>query len=84
MTPTTAPPDAPIDPLSIDIPGSELMTEKETAALLRCSLRHLANLRARGDLPYFRVGERRVIYLRRDVLRLLDRAYVKKGASNDA
>jgi hypothetical protein len=83
MTQTAAPPDAPPHSLSIDIPGSEFMTEKETAALMRCSLRSLANLRARGELPHFRIG-RRVIYLRRDVLRLLARAYVTKGASDAA
>jgi hypothetical protein len=77
MTPTAT------DPLSIDIPGSDFMTEKETARLFKCSPRTVASWRTSGKLPHLRMG-RRVVYLRRDVIAFANTVYVRKEASRVA
>src|SRR5579862_2256452 len=47
-------------------------SDAELAKLLRCSRRHIVNLRNRGELRFVRIG-RRIVTRHRDVIELLDR-----------
>jgi hypothetical protein len=57
---------------TIDIPRS-FLTEREVALLLRCSARHVADLRRSGLLAHVSLGKRRVIYSAEGVEQFLRR-----------
>lgn len=45
--------------------------DTEAAALLSCSRRHVVNLRARGELPFTKIG-RRIVIRHCDLVAFLD------------
>ena len=47
--------------------GHEFMTTVEAATLLRCTVRGLEKWRAKGMIPYFRIGKRHILFKRSDV-----------------
>jgi len=55
-----------------------LLSEIEQAKRLRVHPRTMINWRARGLIPYFKIG-RRILYRSSDVDRILDERY-RKGA----
>jgi excisionase family DNA binding protein len=55
-------------------------TDSEAANILRCCLRHVKNLRLRGELSYSRVG-RRVVIRHGDLIEFLER---NRGGARDA
>lgn len=51
----------------------ELLTIDEVARLLKCSRRSVVNYRNRGQLVAYRVGPRRILLKKADVLAFLKR-----------
>ena len=58
---------SPTDDLSL-----KCYSDAAAAELLGCSRRHVTNLRARGELPFAKIGKRTVIR-HKDLAALLDR-----------
>ncbi len=56
----------------------DILTEDEVAAMLRCSVRHVQNLRIAGRLPFWRVG-RIVRYHRPAIMQALDRNFTVRA-----
>jgi excisionase family DNA binding protein len=47
--------------------------DARAAQLLGCSIRHIGNLRAAGHLPFLRLGVKKIVIRRVDLLAYLDR-----------
>lgn len=50
-----------------------LLTEQEAAERLRFSVRHMRNMRARGDISYVALGPRLIRYREQDLQDFIDR-----------
>jgi excisionase family DNA binding protein len=61
----------------------QLLTEKELAARLHISLRHVATLRAQRLIPFFKLG-RSVRFKESDVARALEKLTIKEHGSSKA
>ena len=57
----------------------ELVTEEELSSLLKICKRQLYNWRARGEIPYFKLG-RAVRYRVNDVMEVLERVRIGMNA----
>jgi hypothetical protein len=62
----------------------DLLNESEVARWLRCSPRYLGYLRARGELPFVRIGSQRIVYRRQDIEEFVARRVVRKGVGDAA
>lgn len=61
---------------------NDWMDNQEVMFALHVSLRTLQTLRSNGTLPYSRINNK-IYYRRRDIERLLNENYSKKGAKNE-
>jgi hypothetical protein len=59
------------------------LTEKEVSVLLRCSPKHISNLRTRGLIDFTRLGSKRVVYSRRAIDRFIAKNSVRATAVRD-
>jgi excisionase family DNA binding protein len=64
----------------VDVSEQEYFTKAEGAAYSRLSERTLDGAKARGELPFYRFGARKVLFSRRDLDKWLASMRVDVGA----
>jgi len=61
----------------------ELLTTGEVAELLRCSRRSVTNYRNGGQLVAYRVGPRRIIFKKADVMAFMQRYVIAANGKQE-